>query len=227
MGVAAAKKYIPPRWDHAEDYPDTEDVGRLGAEFLRRNAQFKLATAEFDKVGGDRKDPNSLYRQKLLGVCLCFGIRVPLVSALPWGDKPTAYFERPPYLFNYPDGDIRNPMPSECITLTMVFDFRQSIDLQLARARKIFEAQRETNGLRPAAGFQRQRRDHSEFSLMLRILDARLAKQKYVVIAKTLFPKLDDASALAKIKGLNRQAESIRDGGYRYFALLAAPKKER
>jgi hypothetical protein len=108
--------------------------------------------------------------------------------------------------------------------VAFLFDLRQSIDKQLATAKKVLRAQVAQDkkyGLLPLPRTQRNR--NPDYRAMLRVLDGLDTGAIPSTIAAKLFPGRKAARDL--VKALRSEAERLRDGGYRYMTILRATGK--
>lgn len=213
---------VPPQtdWERKKGYPDLAGVSaqRWAWEFLARNKAFAEALKSVPKPIDKEsiRDPNSDFRIALSKVLFQFGAAMGAPIPPEWGmDYPVVFKKPPRSMFSgMIKGDEREWFmePRAEGQVPLIFDLRQPIEKQVRRARYILQAQAKFLDMKPAPGEVPHK---SGYLAMLRILDARAAGAKQIVVARVLFPRSGPGAALTKVKRMEKLAKALRDGGYR------------
>lgn len=123
------------------------------------------------------------------------------------------------------------PSPDESFQVTLRFDLRLNIDLQIARAREILvtESDRQKEGIDGVTDFKKERASapkKSELIKYLRAFDARTVGAEYLEIGARLYPEKGSENSKDSMKqSANRAARAGRElveGGYKALLNFAA-----
>lgn len=208
-----------PDWRDEKAYPSatTTSANRWSYEFLTRNPDFVKACEGISKLKGPRNDPSSPFRRRWREIADKFWIAWPLLPE--WGfDSPVSFKRAPETLRSVRLRDSPGYWflaEAHEWEVAMAFDLRQSVTRQLTSARRLLDRHQRDKRIELVKGTQRKR--DRNYQAMLRILDARDTSETWTSIAKAIFPSKDTDSATALAKKLGKQAERLRDGGYRYI----------
>lgn len=222
----AATTWGLPDWHDAIQYPDHNKVGILAWcwQFCRRSPAYRAFWV--DEVLPAIQE-RAAYHQ-LVG----FPIFDPLAMGVPITVKTTDAMQR--FALFYPV-DPRDALARPVFQgigsggaikpdehkLLIGLDLRRPLSPQLALAEQEFRArQHVVQELRvrydlPKLPSSDKRQRTDRYAAYLRTLDGKETGASSPEIAKVLFPRLDPANSLRRIKDFYAAARKLRDGGYR------------
>lgn len=195
--------FAPADWTRPEDYPGPgASLHALAWEFLRRNAEFRVACA------AAKSDADWLRIQNDFSVTL-------------W--PPWVMIAAPPRM-RLPRSPTDHGQVNGLHFLgTVEFDLRFPLQPQLKSARRLLEAQARFFDI--PDNLTRQRGRRTDYVALLRILDGRAAGATFRAIASVLWPRQEPISAADRARKAHAEALELVAGGYRALPLIGPERK--
>ncbi|MDA9982673.1 DUF6499 domain-containing protein [Gammaproteobacteria bacterium] len=211
-----------PDWKNPEDYKFVKDlrVDRLAWEFLRRNPEY---VEYWKKLEPDLANQKENYQKQF--ILLRHGKEWHLDMLIDPNDDNPIHLRwlsvaRPQIVGR---AGPNRASPEDKTKIALVFDLTLAINRQLTDAKSILLAQREI--LRKSDEYQQLilSKRKADYSLYLRVLDAKKINKTYTEIANVLFPtgKAYTERGPEKVKEIFNQAKLIQDTNFYKLAMLA------
>lgn len=221
-----------PDWKDDNAYPrrvDDWSISQWMWAFIRRNKKYRADYVHLSKVVHRIHLEECLMEKWRIGTLPNPANDLGYMILTPFDDRPPErlYLDAPDVGGCVPPA----PSPDESFQVTLRFDLRLNIDLQITRAREILvaESDRQKEGIEGITDFKKERAStpkKSELIKYLRAFDARVVGAEYLAIGAFLYPEKDSENGKDSMKqSANRAAavgRKLVEGGYKAILNFAA-----